>query len=285
MTDPNFTAKIEDATAAERQRTAARPGHAGRFALCLGLALIVHAGAVFALLAPWQEETDGIDGAPILVELAVVTAAPQTQQLDIAPGPMASETPPAPPQPKQTEDAAAQPPPPVLAAPLADTEVPAPGQTAASTEPAPKQIKTVEAPVPREMPAPHQPSVSHLASRASAPSAAAQQAARATAPSPGAGLRDDDALPNWKSLLLARLERSKRYPAQARGDHGVSLLAFSIDRQGGVHRARIARSSGSALLDEETLALLQRALPLPSPPPQMRGAQIAVTVPIRYSSH
>jgi protein TonB len=92
-------------------------------------------------------------------------------------------------------------------------------------------------------------------------------------------------LPNWKSLLVAQLERNKRFPAeaQARGEHGVAQLAFSVDRRGGVHNARIVRSSGSSLLDRETLALVQRAQPLPPPPPELAGAQIAIVVPIRYN--
>ena len=92
-------------------------------------------------------------------------------------------------------------------------------------------------------------------------------------------------MPNWKSALVARLERYKRYPAeaQARGEHGVAQLAFSVDRSGGVHHARIVRSSGSHALDAATLALVARAAPLPPPPPEVRGAQIAITVPIRYN--
>ena len=93
------------------------------------------------------------------------------------------------------------------------------------------------------------------------------------------------ALPGWKSLLVATLERNKRYPAQAqaRGEHGVAELAFSVDRHGGVHHAHILRSSGSSLLDSETMAMLERAAPLPPPPPELAGAEIAIVVPIRYN--
>jgi protein TonB len=287
MTNMNAIPEFDPINSAERNSAPSRAGHhAWRFAACLGLALIVHAGAVFALLAPWQEQADGIDGAPILVELATVTAAPHAQQQDLAPGPLASETQPTAPQPKQTEDAAAKPLPSLLVAPVADAQAPAPVETAAAN-PAPVHLETAEAPAPprEKTPSRRQAVASLDSTHARAPSAAMQHATRASAPSSGAGLRDDDALPNWKSQLLAQLERNKRYPAEARGGHGITLLAFSVDRQGGVHRARVARSSGSALLDQETLALLQRAQPLPSPPPQMRGAQIAVTVPIRYTVH
>ena len=101
---------------------------------------------------------------------------------------------------------------------------------------------------------------------------------------PGASARNPDAVPSWKSQLVARLERYKRYPSQAqsRGEQGVAQLAFSIDRSGGVHHARILRSSGSSLLDEATLDLVDRAAPLPPPPPEISGAQIAIVVPIHY---
>ena len=104
------------------------------------------------------------------------------------------------------------------------------------------------------------------------------------APSPGAS-GDSNAIPNWRSQLVSRLERYKRYPpeAQSRGEAGVAQLAFALDRSGGVHNARIVRSSGSSSLDRETLALVERAQPLPPPPPEAAGSQIAVVVPIRYN--
>ena len=90
---------------------------------------------------------------------------------------------------------------------------------------------------------------------------------------------------NWQSLLVSKLERSKRYPpeARARREQGVAQLAFSIDRNGGVHNARIQHSSGSNILDREALQLLERAQPLPPPPAELPGAQIAIVVPIRYN--
>ncbi|MGZ9006313.1 MAG: energy transducer TonB family protein, partial [Burkholderiales bacterium] len=55
------------------------------------------------------------------------------------------------------------------------------------------------------------------------------------------------------------------------------------DRSGGVHNARIAKSSGSSALDRETLALATRAQPLPPPPAELSGAQIPISVPLRYN--
>ena len=156
---------------------------------------------------------------------------------------------------------------------ITPTEIP-PGPQQTQTQPEPEQQKPVE----KKLRQKH-------ASVASAPSTAENKAERAAAPMPGASSRNPDAVPNWKSQLVARLERYKRYPSQAqsRDEQGVAQLAFSVDRSGGVHNARIVRSSGSSLLDRETLALVERAAPLPPPPPEISGAQIAIVVPIRYN--
>ena len=116
----------------------------------------------------------------------------------------------------------------------------------------------------------------------SAPSPAERRARRAAAPSPGAAAQSN-ALPSWRSALVARLERNKRYPSDAGGVRGVAVLAFTIDRSGGVHNARIAKSSGSPALDRETLALAARVQPLPPPPAELSGAQIPISVPLRYN--
>ena len=86
------------------------------------------------------------------------------------------------------------------------------------------------------------------ASRASAPSTAARRATRAAAVAPGASTHHSNALPNWQSALVARIERHKHYPeaALARGERGVAQVAFSVDRSGRLHDARIVRSSGSS---------------------------------------
>jgi protein TonB len=47
--------------------------------------------------------------------------------------------------------------------------------------------------------------------------------------------------------------------------------------------ARIEKSSGVESLDQETLALIQRAQPLPKPPAEMPGNPIELVVPIEFS--
>jgi protein TonB len=109
---------------------------------------------------------------------------------------------------------------------------------------------------------------------APAPATTAAQSARARA-----------AAATWRSQIASTLEHNKRYPteARARREQGVAQLAFSIDREGHVLSSRIVSSSGSAALDEETLALVQRAQPFPAPPPEVTGDEIKFMVPVRFS--
>lgn len=91
----------------------------------------------------------------------------------------------------------------------------------------------------------------------------------------------------WQGLLLARLEAAKRYPEDARFHHqqGVTSLRFVMDREGRVVSASIDKSSGFDSLDKETLAMIQRAQPLPKPPAEMPGATIELVVPVEFYLH
>jgi len=94
-----------------------------------------------------------------------------------------------------------------------------------------------------------------------------------------------NAVPTWKTHILALLERHKRYPeiAQSRRQQGIAQVFFSLDRQGRVIDSRVVRSSGASVLDEEALALLRRAQPFPAPPRELPGEHVDLTVPIRFN--
>ena len=232
---------------------------AARWGACFALAVAFHAAGAAALFARWSEDSNLVAGtAVVMVDLAPVAVSPNITT-DVAPGPLQQEAEPEP-QPEK---------------PIEKIELP--------PDPQAEPVVAVTPPPKLEPPKEKKPKQKH-ASLASAPTRADQQVDRPAAPMPGLSSRNSDALPNWKTQLVAKLERSKRYPSEARGDQGIAQLAFSVDRQGGVHNARVVRSSGSSVLDHETLALVQRAQPLPPPPPEVSGAQIPIVVPIRYNA-
>lgn len=88
----------------------------------------------------------------------------------------------------------------------------------------------------------------------------------------------------FEQRLLGHLERHKRYPraAQLRRQQGMPYIRFTMDRNGQVLASRLERGTGHALLDEEALALLARAQPLPAMPSDMPGATMEIVVPIEF---
>jgi protein TonB len=124
------------------------------------------------------------------------------------------------------------------------------------------------------------PSVAGAGGRAGAQ--ASTEAGGSVSHASGGGLPGQGA--DYMSLLQAWLEKHKKYPrgARARRQEGTALLYFVMDRDGGVGEYRIERSSGYPVLDREVLALLDRAKPLPAPPPEVRGSTIKLIVPVQF---
>jgi len=245
-----------------------------RWGLGAALALGLHVAGAAALFAPWPHESDAVASGPvILVALSPVAAAPPAPPSEVAPGPVQPQAEQQPAADKPVEEAKTEPAP--EPAPLSEPKIeipPAPAPQPLAVLPPPKP-KHVEKKKPRQ----------RHANLASAPSPAEQRAERAVAPVPGAAA-NANAVANWKSRLVAQIERHKSFPAEARGEHGTVQVAFSVDRQGGVHHAHVLRSSGSSLLDRDALAWLARAQPLPPPPPEVAGALIPIAVPLRYNA-
>lgn len=238
-----------------------------RWTASLLLILGLHAAAV-VLLAPQH-----VDPA--------ATASAEPAMLDLTPEPAAPAAAPVSPPPEQA--IAQEPEPTPVAEPPAAAELPQP-------ELLPMPAQPVEAPAappsrtPRPPPRPTRAAPARQAP--AAPHAAELQAPPVAAPhSPATPTPDPQATASWRSVLLGRLQAAKRYPerARARGDQGVALATFTLDRAGRVLSASLARSSGSVLLDEEAVALIHRAEPLPPPPPGMPGAALTVTVPVSFA--
>lgn len=71
--------------------------------------------------------------------------------------------------------------------------------------------------------------------------------------------------PDILQRIRWRIERKKRYPpgAERQGMEGVVQVQFSLSEQGLIEESLIVASSGHVLLDDEALATLKRAEPLP----------------------
>ena len=224
-----------------------------RWLLSAAAVLLAHGGVAAAILH-WHETDDAPPAAAIVIDLAPNMMAPEDQKQELPPGPEQVQADASPEQkvaeaPNPDVALAPEPPKPEPEPLPSDNQVPAPATTA------PQVPKIEESPV-----------------------AAAPVQAQLS-------VSDSNAVPNWKRQVVALLERNKRYPAAARAksEKGTAQLAFSLDRQGKVTAARVTQSSGSGALDQEALELVRRAQPFPPPPAAMPGAQIDLTVPVRFN--
>lgn len=127
-------------------------------------------------------------------------------------------------------------------------------------------------------PKPSQQSVERNKAQVQAP----REAPRAAAQQNSSGSSSSVSPARWQARVASHLERRKRYPSTARkqGQQGTAQVRFTIDGSGNVQSVALVRSSGVALLDEEVVALVRRASPVPAPPP---GVNRTIVVPIRFS--
>jgi periplasmic protein TonB len=215
---------------------------------------------------------------------------PSAVMIDLAPLPATAPPEPSPPPVIQPEvQTPPEPQPELVPVPEPETPklAPSPAPNPAVTLPPPQppkpkpKAKRIEHPPMSRPEAEPTPALREPAPPATAPSAAAAQpsAAQSTASSAAS------ARASWQAQLVAWLEKYKRYPrvAQEQRQQGVVYLHFAIDRQGKVLSSQINKSSGFELLDEEVLALIQRAQPVPAPPPEVGGSRIELLVPVAFS--
>ena len=262
------------------------------------LAIVATHVALIAAGMAWVASSPppGTTVPAIMVDLAPVSSAPEPQQQDLAPGPEMQQaeqpvTPPPEPQQQQAvqEQIPATPPQqtPEVAAPPEQKPEPAPPkpeppkQEPAKVTPEPKPPQVKPKPVRREV---KKPSERPPAPRTSAAPKAERRAQLAAAARAGAAAAAA-AMPAYRDLLAAHLQRYKQYPsaAKAAGEQGTAMLSFTVSRTGHVLSSRLARSSGHADLDAETMAMIRRAQPLPAFPRDIPQASMSFTVPVRFA--
>jgi protein TonB len=221
------------------------PRDLARWAAAAAIVLGIHAGIVGYFLSRPIPDEIGDDSDVVTVELAPIDSTPDAVARDVTPAPetMVESKPVAAPQEQQKTEETKIEAPPDQSLAIVPEQVIKPPETVEETRP----------------PAPH-----------------------TTEQVKGGAPRIE---PSWQTSLVRQIQRTKRYPpeAQARGEQGVVLLSFSLDRNGRVLAHRIAESSGHADLDNEVMAMIERAQPLPAFSPSMTQTKLDLTIPIRFS--
>ena len=231
---------------------------------------------------------------------AVAANAPETELVADTPAPpahsSAAVTPDAEPVPpigaSSPEAVISDPvPPPELV--VAEEIPPLPKSATVAPDPVPAPVEakvqapaSPPAPTPRAAPKTPSPATpSRLRTSQATPGAAPSPSPSQPAPSPESTSRANSASQSaaWQSRLLSHLHRFKRYPpsAQMRRREGTAVVGFHLSPDGSVRAVHLRTSAGTDTLDEEAIALINRAQPLPVPDPG--GVAIDIIVPIQFS--
>ncbi|MDQ8700604.1 energy transducer TonB [Hyphomicrobium sp. LHD-15] len=241
----------------------------------------MHAAAGALAYVEWSDEvtSDETEGA-YMVEYAPETVSPPIEMLNLAIGPRADEAAAAVAATEEEVQKSEIETPKVPEAPLA----PQPEVVVKNSEPVEEteEKKAEENPLPKQVAAP---TASSAAQEASAPPPVeAPEAEKPAAAKQGLSSKPSQATLTWQKAVALHLNKHKKYPsdARSRGEQGVALVSYSIDRSGKVVAARLDRSSGSALLDQAALDALNSASPFPAPPTDVIDVTFKFAQPIQF---
>lgn len=245
--------------------------HLGRWVAAVAFVLVAHAaiGAFYMYLKP-EVGITGADVPALMIEFAPEAAAPETES-DLAPGPETFDSQ-ASLQPEVKQQAADEPvielPP--VAAPEPDLVLPPKKEEVVEKQevPQPKPPEPVETPVQQQVQSVKQPTSNPKVEK---------RAPKPVAPNAGTTAARN-AIASYASTLSAHLQRFKR-PAKGRG---TAVVSFTVNRSGKVVTSRIARSSGSSAVDDEALAMISRAQPMPPFPAIVSQAEETFVQAIRF---
>lgn len=208
--------------------------------------------------------------------------------LDLAPAPAppAPAQPPAPPVPEYR---------PMPHPPVPQIETLPPAISEAALPPSVKQLPRRQAPKPKPvkpkkvetaMPTPPVPPQAASAVKAATQPAATDPQQQAAQQQKEAALAAASlaAKSDWLGEVVQHIAKFKRTP---RGRLRVPLravIAFAIDREGRLLSPRLLQSSGRDEIDEEALAWIRRADPLPKPPADLSAADLSqgFTIPVDF---
>ncbi|MDE1173936.1 MAG: TonB family protein [Parvibaculaceae bacterium] len=194
---------------------------------------------------------------PIMIEMAPMPSAPK----------------PPPPQPvvKPVE------PDPLPKAPVvekAEVALPKPKPKPKIRKPVEKRIEKPMPPTPATKPAPQ--TQADTSARPTAPAKAA--------PDPGEAASSQARI-TYEGMLQAHLRRFQRYPQEARRRHqeGTAYVRIRIARDGTLILHTLERTSGFDKLDNEVLAMMERAVPMPAFLADMKENSREFVVPVIFN--
>jgi len=173
-----------------------------------------------------------------------------------------------------------------LLASIADTSV----NAAAATVKPPTPVKEKPQPVKQKIPMPPKPVEPLLAEAESIKSLPEpmseiiEQPAKPVAAQPVAPALDAIATARYEQLLVAWLEKHKKYPSRAKRlrIEGEGMLRILIDRSGRTRQVSLEQRTGNRFLDKAALDMARRANPFPPIPNNDPRHELEFIVPVAF---
>lgn len=235
-------------------------------------ALAIHASVAAIFLRSLQDDASDELGAPALV-IGVDLEAPRGDPADLPVGPDADASAPSPAE--VAQEAAVQRTDLPKEVPI-ETDNPDLVVSPADTKKADDDPKT-----PIAQARPSEQSATNEATAVPKREEAAPSR-RSVAPSPGTGASAVRERVTWEKELAAHFDKYKRYPPDRTMQGAEVIVSFVLDHMGHVVSSRIVKGSGYASFDDAALAMLQRADPVPPPPPLVADSGLNFTMPVIF---
>lgn len=238
-------------------------------------AVAIHAGCVaLALGSVHRDDTQDL-GAPA-IEIGVELASPKLEPTDLPVGP-------------DTEASAAAPE--VIEQKTVIEKSDLPKATPTETDDpdrvvSPNETKPDKTVEPKTSSVQAEPSQASVATEATATPTVenAQQSTRSVAPSQGTGTSAVRERVTWEKELAAHFNKYKRYPDDQAPKNTQVVVSFVLDRLGRILSSHIVTGSGDPAFDAAALAMLQRANPVPPPPPLVADDGLSFTLPVIFNA-
>jgi TonB family protein len=235
-----------------------------------------HLGFAAFAIARMNGPDDDDLGAPG-IEIAFELASTQTASSELPPGP-------------ESETSAASPP--VVEQKTAEKEVDLPKETPVESE-TPDRLVTIEK---TDKPDEKEPEPKNKMMKASEESAAqeataaptlqnVQEAAKSSTLDQGTGQSRQRARVTWQKELLVHLDKFKRYPADRSQRSAEILITMTLDRMGRVLSASVTKGSGDEAFDHAAVAMVERASPVPPPPPLIADEGLDFSLPVIFKKN
>ena len=93
-----------------------------------------------------------------------------------------------------------------------------------------------------------------------------------------------EAKADYFDRIRTAIERNKQYPMRARRRQleGRVMVAFAIDKKGGISNLTVLQGSGFSVLDAAALSAVRAAAPFAEPPGDMSGFPLRLEIPIMF---